>query len=84
MFKVTADNKTKVLKMCDLEPCQLAVIVDDASLSWNGCLVMRTACPDKFEVMNLSHPKKGNCWSKRCVLKVNLLPKGTKVTLEVV
>ena len=84
MFKVTVeDDKENELTMAELKPCQLAIVVEYES-DYIGDIVMRTASVDKFEVMILSDAKRGHCWTVQCNIKVKLLPKGTKLTLEVV
>jgi hypothetical protein len=68
------------IPMREMEPCQIAIIDDT---EWNGYIVMRTESLDKFEVMNLSHPWPGGCWDDGSAMLVRPLPKGSKITLEV-
>ena len=87
MFKVIVEHsvKEKVLTMADLEPCQMAVVTEEHR--YHGAIVMRTANVDEFEVMDLSDPRRDGCWTsiaQASKIKIKLLPKGTKLTLEVV
>ena len=58
--------------MSRLEPLQIAKITGESS--YKGDIVMRTASYLNFEVMNLSNPKAGACWGKKCDLQVKPLP----------
>ena len=80
MFKIEmkTNKEQGIIEMCDLEPCQIAQIVEDP---FKDVIVMRTACAHNTELMNLT--ESGNYWSESEDLKVKLLPKGTKITLVV-
>lgn len=87
MFKAAIKKNVteKVLMMGELKPCQLAEVIEDHR--YNGTIVMKTASNNHFEVMCLSGSFIGDCWTNRkwvAGIKVKLLPKGTKLTLEVV
>ena len=68
--------KDRIINMADMKPLQVGVIVD------TGQYVMRTAHCDKFEVMRLFEPGIDCCWNEYCRLKVRLLNKGEKITIE--
>jgi len=68
----------------EMEPCEIGRVINGC---YKGCIVMRTASIDKFEVMNLSHPGVDSCWTNtRLGVGIRVIPleKGEKLTLEVV
>lgn len=84
MFKIhtTAQDDPTYISMKDLKPLQLAKVVEG---EYEGHIVMRTACTEPTEVMDLSDPTEDSCWTGDIpYYEVELLPKGTIITLEVV
>ena len=74
------DRDDRVIRMMDMEPLQLGVIVDD--FNCNNTVVMRTASRDKIEIIDLSEPEANGCWTiKACPLMVRLFAKGESITL---
>jgi len=66
----------------EMEPCEIGRVINGC---YKGCIVMRTASTDKFEVMNLSHPGVDSCWSCRITgIKIASLQKGERITLEII
>lgn len=82
MFKlITEKESKKTIPMPEMKPLQIGRIK-----SGEECLediVMRTASLDKFEVMDLSCPGKDSCWESPNSIDVELLPVGSRITLEV-
>lgn len=71
-------DDTKPMSM--MEPLEVGVIVDDSSSS-NGHIVMRTASLRYFEVMDLSDPRIGGCWTVGCDIPVRIVK--ARITVEV-
>jgi len=71
----------KIIPMRDMKPLEVGVIYDVNS-SHNGHYVMRTESVLHHEVMNLTNPVGGNCWSKENELKVRLLGPGESITIK--
>ena len=68
-----------VIRMADMEPCQMGWCQTDGEL----ILVMRTACVDKFEVMDLTNMRKDSCWDSRPMnLEVELLTGPVTITFD--
>ena len=69
MFKTTINNEPKrtTTTMGEMNPLQIGRIT---STYCKGHIIMRTASKYNFEIINLSHPKAGNCWN----LKGNKTP----------
>lgn len=75
---------TKIIKMSDMKPGQMGKIIE-GSIHINS-VIMRTFNTMLTEVMNLSSPGINSCWTNikdRPDIKVQLLPKGSKIILEV-
>ena len=51
-----------IIRMSEMKPLQVGIIVDDTRPQLNDTYVMRTASWDKPEVMNLSQPGYDKCW----------------------
>jgi len=86
MFVVREEPVTRpTKKMSEMQPGEIARIVDP-NWGYAGTLVMRTLSTGKFEVMNLSKPKAGECWTNKedAPLKVAPLRPGERVILEVI
>lgn len=86
MFKAIINNHPDIdfIKMGDMKPCQIGIIEDDETYH-NQEVVMRTANSDVFEVMSISNPGDDACWDDpKISIMVRLLPKGTKIILEVI
>jgi len=72
----------EIIEMHEMRPLQVGIIVQ-ASHSYYGDIVMRTASQSKFEVMNLTSPRSNNCWmGYSCSIKVRLLAKNETVTIK--
>ena len=73
-------NERGLIRMMDMKPLQVGVVIDG---SYEGAVVMRTASMNKPEVMNLSDPSVGRCWTTgQVTMTVRLLPPGEKVVVE--
>ena len=84
MFKVVEEDEgySRIIPMNMMKPLDIGRLIDDP---YEGHIVMRTASDQCPEVMDLTDPHSGSCWSG--VLpntKVKLLPSGTRIILEVV
>lgn len=84
MFKLSDKDYSGAIPMSEMEPCQIGIVATQGDF-YNET-VMRTANEDDFEVMNLTNPGRGCHWGStdNTTLKVLILPKGSKITLEVV
>ena len=88
MFKVVNEKlkEDRIIPMNEMEPGDIGIIVKesiDCSL-YDREIVLRTASMRKFEVMRLSNMKPDLCWTyKDVTLRVKLLEKGERITLEV-
>lgn len=74
------------INMGDMQPYDIGVIVKAQNSEHRlGRIVMRTASENSFEVMDLSKPQFGGCWTSDCDLsyRVRLFPPGHQVILEV-
>lgn len=71
----------KTILMKDMPPCSWGIIKDKTCLH-AGRIVMRTASPDKFEVMDMTLARPGECWTGEPDYKVILLEADT--ILEVI
>ncbi len=83
MFEVsTTYTEPKTIKINGMKPYQIGKVVGG---SYNGCLVMRTASIEKFEVMLLNGGIGPDyCFTNReADVEVHLLPKGTVVELAI-
>jgi hypothetical protein len=79
MLKIISDKMESKdsIPMGDMKPLEVGFI--EASNTY----VMRTASKDKFEVIDLSHPRKNGCWTAAGVdVPVMLLKKYEKITVE--
>jgi hypothetical protein len=82
IIKQEEQSVDKIIPMSQMQPLQVGVIVVDDP-TYEGHYVMRTQSAHRFEVMNLSKPSPDFCWTNDgCTLKVRLLRKDEKVTLE--
>jgi hypothetical protein len=81
-------NEEGIVKMSDMLPLQVGTIVGSIHNHHIGKIIMRTASKLNFEVMSITNAEGGNCWSMdndfhyEINVKVKLLPKGEKVTIE--
>lgn len=64
---------SKLIRMDDLKPLEVAIIKDDNYPEYAGKIVMRTASLLHFEVINLTNPRIDGCWSKPATLLVEKL-----------
>ncbi|MDB4461435.1 hypothetical protein N9043_00645 [bacterium] len=79
-------DEDNVINMGDMKPLQVGIIVGNYH-GYFGHYVMRTAAISSFEVMNLSNPREGGCWSSNtpdssCDIKVRLLGEGESITIK--
>ena len=84
MFKLVETGRgNKTIFMRDLAPCELAEVAEGRSA---GHIVMRTASLDHghAEVVNLTKPGPGQCWTGGLGCLVKPLPVGTRITIEVI
>lgn len=72
------DNLLTTLR--SMKPLQIATFIGGA---YNGEIIMRTASEDTFEVMSISKPSIGRCWSSLAGQRVRLLRKGESVTVKI-
>lgn len=73
------DNVNDTIRMNQMKPYDIGMEME------NGCTVMRTANPDKIEVMDLSNPSlNSSYYNENCETPVRLFPKGYTIILEVV
>lgn len=70
--------KQDIKMMYLMEPLEVCEIVDNP---YAGEIVMRTASTDKFEVISLSRPGHGRCWTGNPALKVKEV-KCSEITLS--
>lgn len=78
-------RNTKTIKLNQLLPLQVAIVMDNKFGS-GGHIVMRTAAVDdeSFEVMDLTSPGPDSCWTdKTCTLKCRLLDPSEVVTIKI-
>ena len=89
MFTATANviEERKIIPMSAMKPLQIGKLLEGEH---KGEIVMRTSSEHKFEVMVIyPEPEIGNCWIFEGVLcegvslNVELLPKGSQITLTV-
>lgn len=78
------DSISPIISMSEMDPLDVALIADNSQMNDIGCMVMRLNDEDDFKVINLSRPEVNAYWPKDNRRKVRLLPKGTKIILEVV
>lgn len=85
MFKIVANSeKKRIVRMCDMEPGQIGVVEDENSSIENGTIVMRTLSNSLAEVMNMSEPRRDNCWTGTFPnTRIRLFEPGTRITLEI-
>lgn len=77
-------NKTepvqpKTLKMCEMKPLQVCVVVEDG---FAGAVVMRATYVDRFEVIVLSRVGRDGCWVDNPTLLVRELYPGETYPLK--
>lgn len=82
MIKVVSGtgNNNRRIKMIDMQPLGVGRI---ANGYYKGCIVMRTASSDNFEVMDLTESRVDGCWTCASTIEVELLPVGEKIVLEI-
>ncbi len=84
MFTVSTNySEPKTIKANKMKPYQIGKIV---SGNYDGCLAMRTASLDKFELMLLNGGiGPDTCFTDDCIgFEVQLLPIGTVVELTII
>jgi hypothetical protein len=80
--KLVDTSFTKTVKVEDMLPMQIGVVCDHISGLYVDNIVMRTQSEKNIEVMNLSNPKNGRCWSGNVSgFSVKLLPENYVITL---
>lgn len=79
MFETKIIN-TKVIKLRDLAPCQIAKLIDG---SYAGEIIMRTANTQALEVMSLSNPEADGYWDDPKLL-CEPLQSGTSLTITII
>ena len=77
---VTKNKDGRVVKMKDMKPLQGGIIVSDG-YTYKGHYVMRTQSNDVFEVMDLSDPQPGYCFTGEPDLMVRILE--SPITVEI-
>ena len=86
MIRITTSARTgkNVKRMLDMEPLEIGTIVKtNRDSTQAGHVVMRTSSTRHFEVMDLTDPKVGGCWTNEPSKMVELLPVGEAIMLEV-
>ncbi len=85
MFKTELldEKAVKVIPLGEMQPYQIGKIVNGPH--YKGCLVMRTASDEYFEVMLLTgDTDKGSCWTNTGTSHmVQLLPKGSQLLITI-
>lgn len=87
MLRIKNESKQngKVISMKEMKPFQVGRVTS-GNPTYKGQLVMRTAGDESGarEVINISHPRKDNCWTSPLptIVKVRLLPSSEKIELE--
>jgi len=71
-------ERGKKILMCQMNPCDIGVIRDGEC---KGHIVMRTASPSKFEVMDLSNFGRGQCWLDKSTISVRLFTEKQSVNV---
>ena len=85
IVKTSTTPKENIIKMRDMKPLQVGEIISTPGKYDNnvGELVMRTADEDKHEVMGLSNPQAGMCWTGgTCEVRVRLLNENESVIIR--
>lgn len=85
MLKITkskGNTNPNIIQMCNMKPLQVGRIVEKYDKNY-GNLVMRTASRDNFEIMDLSCPGEGECWTTLEHISVELLPPGEAVEISI-
>lgn len=90
-IEVIEATNDQIVKMKDMKPGQIGVIVDDHPYveEYKGLIVMRNQSFSQNEIINLSKLNSSNtCWAWKGDnyepnIKVKLYPKGTKVTITI-
>ena len=81
LVKVGQISAPNVVQMKDMKPFQVGVVISKGG--HKGEVVVRTADMETPEVMSLSDPTEGSCWTGgHSPLLVRLLPPGEKVVVE--
>lgn len=80
MLKVKRTGGTQqLINVEDMECLQIGIVQEG---KYHNNIVMRNQSPDKFELINLSNPIPGYCWSDTPPpFKVRLLSKNEPLTL---
>lgn len=81
-IKSVSQDNLRIVKMVDMEPLQIGRVVSKCT-SYKH-IVMRTACENYIEIIDMSDPNPDGCWDQDSILEVELLPSGTEITLKVV
>jgi hypothetical protein len=86
MIKATVEEKSiDVIKpMNKMDYGEIGVIIDHKVEQYNGSIVMRSPHSNKLCIIDLSNLTRKSCWSGSTAFIVRILPKGTKVILEVI
>ena len=84
LIEEKGQEQTLVTKlMSDMKPLEVCVVVaHNDTYGYAGEVVMRTASAAGFEVMSVSKPRQGHCWSLQTWLTVRELYPGETYTLE--
>lgn len=59
----------RLIDMGEMEPLAVGRIVASPYNAYAGHVVMRTASPSKFEIMDLTYFYKESCWTDKSVVK---------------
>lgn len=78
------DGIMPIIPMSEMNPLDIGILADNSPMQDLGNTVMRLEDEDDFKVINLSRPEVNAYWPKDNWRKVRILPKGTKIILEVV
>ncbi len=86
--KIYEPENGTLISMADMWPLQIGRVIKAKYLyaPYIGCIVMRTASEEKFEIMNLSDPGPTKCWSTHPepdAYLVQLLPPDTRIELTI-
>lgn len=76
----TNEKKFDIIEMSEMEPGDIGIILEG---NYEQHYVMRTLDTIKFEVMDLTGGEPNHCWTSLNSIKIELLPKGTEITLIV-
>jgi len=87
MIKIsdTIKNSRKIVKMRDMKPLQIGMINSHKinKDGYFGRIVMRCPSKNDFQVMDLSFPREGQCWTNPNDLMVELFNSGEIITIEI-